>query len=163
MPPKPSLPHQVLLYFNRWYTIIYFWVSLMLMQWKRKQFLYVNGAFGWETTMLVFVAIIDLARQELGSRGNKTGHGVLILWSLALAIPAITGYSFFLRLQSYVLQMDIILNAVGITFVSMEFIFGLASMIGSMPSSGCIQFGIRLQSIPMMNANASSNSGVIDS
>ena len=68
----------------------------------RNEFHYASSAFEWEVAMAVFMTIIDITRQELGTQGNKTGQGVPLLWSCGLTVPVILGYCFYLRLQSYV-------------------------------------------------------------
>jgi uncharacterized protein YacL len=95
----------------------------------RNKFIYVNGAYGWEIIMAIFVAVLDLTRNELATIGNKTAKVDLILWSIGLSIPLIIGYCFFLCLQSYVLQLDFILNIVALTYLSLQLIVSLASVI----------------------------------
>lgn len=92
----------------------------------RHNFIFVNGAYGWEIVMAIFTAMLDLTRQELASRGNKLGKLDLLLWSIGLSIPLIAGYTFFLCLQSYVLRLDVILNVAALTYLSPQLLISLA-------------------------------------
>jgi len=42
---------------------------------------------------------------------------------LILSIPVLVGYGYFLRLQTYSLIFDLILNVIGIVFIGLEVIF----------------------------------------
>lgn len=95
------------------------------MVWKKYEFQYINRSFGWEITMIVFTVITELGRQRLGTRGNKTGQLMFMLISIGLAIPTITAFSYFLRLQSYVVQLDIVLNTIAISFTAFETLLAL--------------------------------------
>ncbi len=52
--------------------------------------------------MVIFVAIIDLIRVEVATKGNKVGEWRILLTSSCLSLPVIVGMVFFLRLQTYV-------------------------------------------------------------
>ena len=86
--------------------------------------------------MLIFMTLIELTRQELGTRGNKTGQIIPMLWSLGLTVPVMVAYCYFLRLQSYVLYLDIWLNSLGLGFASLGFLLGLISILSSLLGGG---------------------------
>jgi len=46
-----------------------------------------------------------------------------LLYAIVLSIPVLVGYGYFLRIQTYSLIFDLILNIIGIVFVSLEIIF----------------------------------------
>jgi hypothetical protein len=81
------------------------------------------------------------------SKGNKTEQIIPLLWALALDVPVLVGYSYYIDLQTYMwerldllpacrcdvmimlmktifalcsLRVDLILNAIGIVFVGLE-------------------------------------------
>ncbi len=47
---------------------------------------------------------------------------------ILLTFPAIFGYVFFLRLQTYVLMLEVVLNAIGLVFMVFELLFSLSAI-----------------------------------
>lgn len=99
------------------------------MFWKKYEFQYINRSFGWELTMIAFTVITELGRQRLATRGNKTNQMMFMLISVGLSLPTITAFSYFLRLQSYVVQLDIVLNTIAISFTAFETLLALIWII----------------------------------
>lgn len=64
----------------------------------------------------------------MGSIGNKTESSSHIGWFIAIILPAIAGYIYFIFLQTYVLMIEAILCAVGLTFLFLEFFSGLFAL-----------------------------------
>ena len=116
--------------------------------------------------MLIFMTLIELTRQELGTRGNKTGQIIPMLWSLGLTVPVMVAYCYFLRLQSYVLYLDIWLNSLGLGFASLGFLLGLISILSSLLGGGgasamnsCMNINMNMISANMnMNMNMNTES-----
>lgn len=79
--------------------------------------------------MITFTVITEVGRQRLATRGNKTGQLMYMLVSIGLALPSITAFSYFLRLQSYVVQLDIVLNTIAISFTAFETLLALMWII----------------------------------
>ena len=52
--------------------------------------------------MLFMLAFIEHTRLVLASRGNKTEQIPPLLWSIALGIPMIVGFVYYLTIQTYV-------------------------------------------------------------
>lgn len=123
-----SLPLQILIYFGEWYTWLWLWNNIALMIWKGKRYFYTSSALGWEILMVILLLILDLSRLRLASRGNLTEEFIPSAWSCSLAPPVLVGYIFFLRLQSYVLRIDVIVNSVAIAFTSLQFLIGLTNV-----------------------------------
>ena len=109
--------------------------------------------------MLIFMTLIELTRQELGTRGNKTGQIIPMLWSLGLTIPVMVAYCYFLRLQSYVLYLDIWLNSLGLAFASLGFLLGLTSILSSLLGGvgGAAMNSCMNINMNMINANINMN------
>ena len=102
----------------------------------RYVFHYVNGAFGWEIVIAIFTSIIDFTRQELATHGNKMGNVNLLLWSIGLSVPIVVGQCFFLRLQSYVLKLDVILNTSGIVYLSLQLLISITLVVSYFLKNG---------------------------
>jgi len=128
---RTSLPLQILLNVNAWFTMLWTLSNVLLLTWKRRNFYYSAEAFGWEFTMVIFMGVTDMSRQTLATNSNMTGKVIPMFWACGLSVPVLIGYCFYLRLQSYVLQLDIILNSFGLVFVSLGLLFKLWSLVGS--------------------------------
>ena len=74
------------------------------------------------------LAIMEISRLFLASKGNKTESMRPMLWAIFLSMPIILGYAWFIRLQTYVMRLEIILASVGLAFVYMFLDF-----VGSRP------------------------------
>ncbi|GMH53186.1 hypothetical protein TrVE_jg1854 [Triparma verrucosa] len=120
-----SLPLQILLFFNQWFSLAWFMINFALYIYKGFHFHFPYAAFEWELAMLVLMAFIENSRLMLASRGNKTEQIPPLIWSIALSIPMIVGFSFFLTIQTYVMRIDIILNTIALVFVSLELLFSI--------------------------------------
>mmetsp|Transcript_3895 Transcript_3895/g.7849 ORF Transcript_3895/g.7849 Transcript_3895/m.7849 type:complete len:143 (+) Transcript_3895:981-1409(+) len=120
-----SLPLQILLFFNTWYSLLWFTVNFALYIFKAYSYQFPYAAFEWEIVMLFLMAFIENARIFLASRGNKTEQIPPLVWSIALSIPMIVGYVYFLTMQTFVLRIDVITNTIALVFVSLELLFSI--------------------------------------
>jgi len=82
----------------------------------------------WEVVIMILLILLNGFRLSLATRGNKTEELSPLVWSMGLIVPALVGHVFFLCLQTYVLQIDVVLNSLSLTFLSTEFI--LSGYIG---------------------------------
>jgi hypothetical protein len=48
-----------------------------------------------------------------------------LLLSLALSIPIVVLHAYYISLQTYVLRLDVIVNAIALVFVGWEALFGV--------------------------------------
>ena len=119
----------MLLYFNGWFSISWFLLSFSLFIYKGYLFHYPYAAYEWELVMLFLLAFIENSRLFLASRGNKTEQIPPLVWSICLAVPMIVGMTYYLTLQTYVLRLDLILNAIGLAFVSAEMLLSLVTTV----------------------------------
>mmetsp|Transcript_18126 Transcript_18126/g.37869 ORF Transcript_18126/g.37869 Transcript_18126/m.37869 type:complete len:140 (+) Transcript_18126:182-601(+) len=124
-----SLPLQVLLYFNEKYTWLWFFLNLTIFCWKSYNLYYMRSAICWEVTLVFLLPILDLCRNTVATRGNKTEQFVPLIWSACLAAPTVLGYVFFFELQTYVLHVDKWLNAISLAFISSELALSFFALI----------------------------------
>ena len=98
-----SLPLQILFFFNGWYDVAYMIAMSLLFAWKGTNLPYpdeLRDMLGLEVAIIFLLAIIEYARIFLGTKGNKTEQAGPLVMSLVLCLPALTGFAYFLRLQS---------------------------------------------------------------
>ena len=65
----------------------------------------------------------------MASVGNKTEQSVFIFGFLIMALPSFVGFLYYGLYQTYVIIYDLILNAIGILILAIEFIFALLVLI----------------------------------
>ena len=82
-----------------------------------------------EITCLVFYLIIQLIRFFLGALGNRSETSIYVLFCLIFVIVPLYTYAQFLVLQTYVLRLEVILNAFGLLMTIIELVFCLLSMM----------------------------------
>ena len=115
-----SLPLQMLLFFNQWYTYLFTLANIIVYIYKAQVLPYPPNTFGWEIVILLLLFIAENLRLFLASTGNKLESVGPCVWSLILAVPIIVVYTYFIRLQIYVLRIDVAMGVVGLIFVSLE-------------------------------------------
>lgn len=120
-----NLPLQMMLFFNFYYLPIFFVLEVILMIYKGSKFTYPAYAYGLDISSLVFFALGEQARLMLASQGNKKEELPTLLWSLGLAFPILIGIVYFVELQTFVVQADVILNGIYLFFLAVEMVFSL--------------------------------------
>lgn len=114
--PRSSLSLQILLFFDWYFSIFYFVVIVLLLIYKSYELPYPTAVWELEFIMLILFYGWQMIKVDLGSRGNKTESSITTLLFTLLNIPSIFAYAFYIRLQTYVLVIEVILNAIGIFF-----------------------------------------------
>uniref|UniRef100_A0A6U4EE63 Transmembrane protein n=1 Tax=Phaeomonas parva TaxID=124430 RepID=A0A6U4EE63_9STRA len=126
-----SLPLQILVYFNGWFSTMFFLLGIALFLYKRYNLYYAGNGFGWDLAMLFLMTVLDALRLFLGSKGNKTEHAGALMWFIFLTVPICVGYAYLLTLQTYVLRIDVVLCSLGLIFVGFECLISIFT---------CVQF-----------------------
>ncbi|KDO30005.1 hypothetical protein SPRG_05194 [Saprolegnia parasitica CBS 223.65] len=116
---------EVLLFFNRWFTLLYVLLTGAIFVYKGMYLPYPpTGAYTWEVIFLCLYYIIDRIRIFQASKGNKTEQVFPLVTACLLTLPCVISLAYYISLQTYVLQLDVILNAIGLVFLGLESIFG---------------------------------------
>ena len=58
----------------------------------------------------------------LASKANKTASVSAMASSLVLGIPILVAHSYYITLQTYVLRVDVVINAIAFILVGLEMI-----------------------------------------
>ncbi|CAM9149169.1 unnamed protein product [Discosporangium mesarthrocarpum] len=124
-----SLPLQILLYFNGWFSCFFFALAVCTYVYKDWRYYYPSGALELEISTIVVFAVVEAVRIFLASKGNKTEQINPLLMSLGLAVPVVLVYIYNLALQTYVLRLDVIVAVVGLIFVSFESFLSVAAAL----------------------------------
>ncbi|NXO03839.1 TMM80 protein, partial [Rhinopomastus cyanomelas] len=110
-PQLSSVPLQVLLYVNSIYYASYFAATLAMIVYKSQAFSYPDDFLAPDLTLLLLMALVEVLRLHLGSKGNLTEEEAPLGLSLALTVASVILAVYFLMWQTYVLRADVILNA----------------------------------------------------
>merc|ERR1711907_729155 len=90
--PSSSLPLEILLYFNKWYNVVYFILMTVMLIYKIAIDLPYphNGFIALEWCLLVLYGFIEYFRLFMGSKGNLTRRALPVVFFLILSAVAIT-------------------------------------------------------------------------
>eukprot|EP00033_Pygsuia_biforma_P003052 GCRY01003354.1.p1 GENE.GCRY01003354.1~~GCRY01003354.1.p1 ORF type:complete len:144 (-),score=19.92 GCRY01003354.1:203-634(-) len=124
-----SLPLQILLYFNIWFSCLYIFFSILFFIYKGHELPYPSGTIGWEVFFVIVVFFTDLLRIFQGIFGNKTEQTKPLLFFIILSVFVIFGNVYFLDQQVYVLHLDVILNSLSLSFVGLEILFAILAWV----------------------------------
>jgi len=126
---RSSLPLQILLYFNVWWSPVWFLSSLILLVYKGLALPYPQSIYGAEIVFIIALVFIDFTRIFIGTKANKTLHFPSILFFLFLTSGLVLGCVYFLLWQTYVMRLDIVVGSIEIVFAGAEFLVGVFSGI----------------------------------
>lgn len=117
------------LYFDRIYSILFFFFELILYIYKGTELPYPSMNLSSELVGVFFFIIIQMIRLHLASIGNKTEISMYLMYSIFLSIPVIIEYVFYLRFQVYCLAFDVSLGCIGLVFLGVEVIVSIIALI----------------------------------
>mmetsp|Transcript_702 Transcript_702/g.1153 ORF Transcript_702/g.1153 Transcript_702/m.1153 type:complete len:147 (+) Transcript_702:54-494(+) len=121
-PTLSSLPLQILIHFNWHYGIILFVLYICLFTYKAVRYYYPGNILGWDFVTVFCYAMVESSRLFLATKGNKTSQLGPLTASMLLSLPIIVLHAYYMELQLYVLRAEVVLNAIAIFFVGVEFI-----------------------------------------
>ena len=123
MKPNSSYCFQIFLVIHSIYTFIYFILELIIFIGIKSfdPFLYGIGAYGVDIAILLFYFFHQIIRFKNANFGNRTEHSSTVIMSMAI-FPIIF-YIYFWFAQSYVLNIEVILNSFGVVLGTIELIF----------------------------------------
>ncbi|NWX19183.1 TMM80 protein, partial [Aegotheles bennettii] len=107
-----SLPLQMLFYANGIYYIFYFSATLAMIVYKSQVFSYPDNFLAPDLIWLFIMALLEVLRLYLGSKGNLTEEEAPLGLSLAITGGSVILSLYFLVWQTYVLKADVIINAI---------------------------------------------------
>merc|ERR1712100_646361 len=123
-----SLIYELLSFFNVYY--LYVWLIFeFIFIYKGLNLPYPQSIIAGEIIMVFLLATIDRMRLFMSSLGNKTERLGPIVGAVILGAFAIAGYCYFIRLQVYVLRLEIIVSAIGLGLVAIGFLASIGLII----------------------------------
>merc|ERR1711976_617697 len=127
---RSSLPFQILLYLNGWYFGLFFILEIATFIYKGRTLPYPReGVLAAEIILVFILAALEAMRLFFGQKVNLTERVVAVVVSLLLALPSLFGTLYLLLWQTYVLRSEVILVSIQLTFIGLELIFSIISMV----------------------------------
>ena len=123
--PNSSLTLQIVLFFDWYFSAFYMIATLCFLFYKVYGLPYPDAIWEIEIVSLVLFFALQFIKIDLGSKGNKTEKSNITFLFVLLAILCIFCFVFFLILQTYVLVIEVVLNALGLLFCILEILFGI--------------------------------------
>lgn len=117
-----SLPLQISLYFDGYYTAVFVVLNVILLFYKSFKHSYSHSERALDSIVTLFWAFCDISRITLARKGNKCEDVYALFMQLGLSLPVILGHVFFYLWQTIVLDLDKVLSVVGLFFVCLEMI-----------------------------------------
>ncbi|XP_067849594.1 transmembrane protein 216-like [Heptranchias perlo] len=129
-PPILSLtPLEILLLLNSWYFALYFVAEILLFIYKSLLLPYTSANLALDLVMLFLYLGVEIIRIFFGSKGNLSQRKVPLTISLGLLAPSTIMAVYYLLLQTYVLRLEVIINAILLVFYAFELILCIVGLI----------------------------------
>ncbi|XP_039767327.1 transmembrane protein 216 isoform X1 [Ornithorhynchus anatinus] len=124
-----STPLEILLFLNGWYSATYFLLELFVFLYKGLLLPYPVANLILDVMMLFLYLGIEVIRIFFGSKGNLCQRMVPLGISLALTFPAAMMASYYLLLQTYVLRLEAVMNAILLLFYGSEMLLQVLTLV----------------------------------
>lgn len=124
-----SLPLQIFVHFSWHFDIFFFLLNLCLFTYKAIRYYYPSSSLAWDIVTIFLFLFVDFVRLLFVSKGNKTSQAHALVKGLILAIPLFVLHSYYMELQTYVLLVDMVINAIALFFLSTETLLAILMII----------------------------------
>ncbi|XP_078405146.1 transmembrane protein 216-like isoform X1 [Cetorhinus maximus] len=129
-PPVLSLTSlEVLLFLNSWYYAAYFVAEILLFIYKSLLLPYTSVNLVLDLVMLFLYLGVEVTRIFFGSKGNLSQRKVPLTISLVLLGPSTIMAIYYMLLQTYVLKLEVTINAILLVFYIFELVLNTVGLI----------------------------------
>ncbi|KAI4874750.1 hypothetical protein NFI96_028368 [Prochilodus magdalenae] len=122
------MPLQVLLYLNSWYFAAFFVAEVLMFVYKGVLLPYPQANLILDIVLLLLYAGLETLRLFYGWKGNLCERSLTLSVSVFVLVPCTVLSVYYLLLQTFVLRLEFILNAVLLCFYGLELILGLMTI-----------------------------------
>ncbi|XP_078076662.1 transmembrane protein 216-like isoform X4 [Mustelus asterias] len=120
---------EVLLFLNTWYYAAYFVAEILLFIYKSLLLPYTPANLILDLVMLFLYLGVEVIRIFFGSKGNLSQRKVPFSISLVLLGPSTIMAVYYMLLQTYVLRLEVIINAILLVFYVFELLLYIVGLI----------------------------------
>ncbi|KAH3766878.1 hypothetical protein Pelo_1251 [Pelomyxa schiedti] len=124
-PTASSLPLQLVVFFDKWWTLLFVIASVAIMAWKGIKYIYPEHYLGWDISFYFLYAIVVAFKLFFATKANKSSHMPSLAIFFILWIVVVVCNLYFILWQVYVVRADQILNAICFAFAFAELVLGI--------------------------------------
>lgn len=123
--PLANLFFQQVLFFEYYFNYIYTVLQILSFVSKNSFLPYPNTIhLKYEWVLMFCLIFMNYIKVYLGNLGNKSESSNFIGTYILICIGSIIGYVFFMRVQTFVLMLEFIINLIGLIISGVGLIFG---------------------------------------
>ncbi|KAJ8282125.1 hypothetical protein COCON_G00046440 [Conger conger] len=123
-----SAPLQVLLHLNGWYFAALFVAEILMFVYKGILLPYPRANLILDIVLLFLYLGLEVLRLFYGWKGNLCERSLALMLSLAVLVPCSVLCVYYLLLQTFVLRLELVLNAIQLCFYSLELLLSLITI-----------------------------------
>ncbi|XP_064184179.1 transmembrane protein 216 [Anguilla rostrata] len=123
-----SAPLQVLLHLNGWYFAAFFVAEILMFVYKGVLLPYPRANLILDIVLLFLYLGLEVLRLFYGWKGNLCERSLALMLSVAVLVPCAVLCVYYLLLQTFVLRLELVLNAIQLCFYSLELLLSLITI-----------------------------------
>ncbi|XP_026859384.1 transmembrane protein 216 [Electrophorus electricus] len=127
-PILSSTPLQILFYLNRWYFAAFFIAEILMFVYKGVLLPYPQANLILDIVLLLLYLGLESLRLFYGCKGNLCESSLALTISVGVLVPCTVLSVYYLLLQTFVLRLEFIINAVLLCFYGLELVIGLMTI-----------------------------------
>uniref|UniRef100_A0A8C6SD24 Transmembrane protein 216 n=1 Tax=Neogobius melanostomus TaxID=47308 RepID=A0A8C6SD24_9GOBI len=127
-PILSSVPLQILFYLNKWYFAAFYLAEILMFIYKGILLPYPTNNLVLDLVLLVLFFALENLRIFYGEKGNLCERPLSASLSVFTLLPCAALAVYYLLLQTFVLRLEFLLNAVLLCFYCTEFILGVVTL-----------------------------------
>ncbi|XP_047658272.1 transmembrane protein 216 isoform X1 [Tachysurus fulvidraco] len=123
-----SMPLQVLFYLNSWYFSAFFIAEILMFIYKGILLPYPQANLILDIVLLLLYLGLEALRLFYGSKGNLCERSLMLIVSVGVLVPCTVLSVYYLLLQTFILRLEFILNAILLCFYALELVLALITI-----------------------------------
>ncbi|XP_061580831.1 transmembrane protein 216 [Cololabis saira] len=127
-PISSSTPLQILFHLNSWYFAAFYLAEILMFIYKGVLLPYPSDNLVLDVVLLLLFLGLETLRIFYGMKGNLCERSLSTCTSLLILLLCAALAVYFLLLQTFVLRLEFLLNAVLLCFYGLELLLGLLSV-----------------------------------
>ncbi|XP_056327964.1 transmembrane protein 216 [Danio aesculapii] len=127
-PVLSSTPLQILFHLNGWYFAAFFVAEILMFIYKGVILPYPQDNLILDVVLLLLFLGLETLRLFYGWKGNLCQRSLALFMSVAILVPCAVLSVYYLLLQTFVLRLEFVLNAVLLCFYGFELVLGLMTI-----------------------------------
>lgn len=127
-PVLSSTPLQILFHLNGWYFAALFIAEILMFIYKGVILPYPQANLILDVVLLLLFLGLETLRLFYGWKGNLCERSLALCVSVGVLVPCAVLSVYFLLLQTFVLRLEFVLNAVLLCFYSFELVLGMMTI-----------------------------------